>query len=221
MPLILLLLSLLSLSAHGADYSVTRQYVRPAIISQVTSQPGYETVTSSGSVVVIAPGYAITAAHVVPETQNNTIFIFDGIRLVKAKPIKIDRVRDLALIAVPIKCPCAPIAYEIPSIDDPVVAVGFPLYTTYRLQLATTGTIQGSHNDNIVTTSTTAPGGSGGGLFAKVGDEYQLIGVAVAIASAPIGPRVMGIQQEYNWLTFSVPVSTIRSFLRNTPAISK
>lgn len=206
---------------QAAEYSSVRKYVYPIIVSQLSAQPGLEVVVSSGSGVSIANGYMVTAAHVVPDTPKESMYVLANGRQLKAKPIKIDRVRDLALLSVPVPCPCAPISIVTPPVDEQVYSVGFPLYSTYRVQLLSSGLIQGIVQDNIVSTTVTAPGGSGGGLFAKIGDEYQLVGVTVAIASASLGPRVMNLEQEYNWLSFSVPVEVIRSFLRNTPVIPR
>lgn len=207
--------------AHAAEFSVVRKYVLPVIVSQQGTQPGLEVVVSSGSGVVIASGYMLTAAHVVPDTPRESMYVLAGGRQLKAKPIKIDRTRDLALLSVAVACPCASISVVAPQIDEQVYSVGFPLYSTYRVQLLSYGLVQGVVQDNLVSTTVTAPGGSGGGLFAKVEDEYQLVGVTVAIASASLGPRVMNLEQEYNWLSFSVPVEVIRNFLRNTPVIPR
>lgn len=216
MKFLVSLVVLFASAASAADYTPTRQYVHPVIITTSYTLP--HRVVGSGSAVMVAPGYALTAAHVVPLTDEYKMVIQTNLRQVAAIPVKIDRTKDLALLAVDLKCPCAPKATKLPSIDEQVVNVGFPLYGIYRIQLATQGTIQGFYSNAVVTTAATAPGGSGGGLFAKEGDAYRLVGITVAIASAPVGPRMMSIEQEYNWLAFGVPIGTIRKFLHNTPA---
>jgi S1-C subfamily serine protease len=220
--LICAILAVIPILGVAAEHSIVRQYVHPVIITQPSqSDSSLQTIIGSGSVVTVAPGYVLTAGHVVPGTSRDQMFVVYNRKRVRAIPVKIDRSRDLALLSVDIACPCAPLATTMPEIDDVVVATGFPLYMTYSLQLLSVGNVQGEYLGNIVTTSTTAPGGSGGGVFFKEKSVYELIGVTVAIGSNPLGPRLMQIEQEYNWLTFSVPVSSIKTFLRGTPAEMK
>lgn len=204
---------------RAAEYSVVRQYVHPILIAQPSpTDPSIQMIIGSGSVVIVASGYAITAAHVVPETPKESLFVIFNNRRYKATPIKIDREKDLALLSVDVSCPCATLATTLPLIDDVIVSTGYPLFTTYRIQLLTIGNVQGMYLNNLVTTTHTAPGGSGGGIFYKEKTGYNLAGITVAIGSNQVGPRVMQIEQEYNWLSFSVPAVDIRTFLRNTPA---
>lgn len=214
-----ILLMFAALTVSAAPFSVIRQYVHPIVVTNPSAQSGLELVVSSGSGVVIAQGYMLTAAHVVPETSKESMVILINGRQLRAKPIKIDRGRDLALLSLSVNCPCAKIALTSPPQDEQVFSVGFPLYATYKVQLLSQGLVQGVVQDNIVTTTVTAPGGSGGGLFYETSTGYELVGITVAIASTALGPRVMNIEQEYNWLSFSVPVEVIRNFLRNTPVI--
>lgn len=207
-----------SITAGAAEFSVIRSYVYPVVIGQSTSAPDIQAVVSSGSAIVIAPGYAITAAHVVPATARELMSIHIKGKLVRATPVKIDRERDLALLSLNIGCPCAPLGEKVPEIDDMVYSVGFPLYLMYGVQFVTSGTVQGVFQGDTVTTSITAPGGSGGGLFAKEGKEYKLVGLSVAIASTPLGPRLIQLEQEHNWISFSVTVNSIRAFLKGTAA---
>jgi len=207
-----------SIIAAAADYSVIRSYVYPVVIGQSTSTSDVQAVISSGSAIMIVPGYAITAAHVVPTTSRELMSIHVQGKLIRATPVKIDRERDLALLAVNINCPCAPLGGRTPNIDDLVYSVGFPLYLMYGVQFVTLGTVQGAFQGNLVSTSNTAPGGSGGGLFAKEGNKYKLVGLSVAIASTPLGPRLINLEQEHNWISFSVTINSIKTFLNGTAA---
>jgi S1-C subfamily serine protease len=217
---LLIWLALLPTFANAADYSVIRQYVYPVLISSVEAgalSGKSEVVVGSGSAVSVQSGYMITAAHVVPTNAANKMYVMRGDQLVRAVPIKIDRGLDLALLSVAIPCPCAPLAGpERIEVDSPIFTVGFPMYMTYGVQIVSQGNIQGNFQNNIVSTSVTAPGGSGGGLFTKLETQYKLIGITVAIATSPIGPRVMNLEQEHNWVSFSIPMSNIRTFLRGT-----
>lgn len=206
-------------AVHAAEYSSIRQYVYPVVVSTTGSTPSKnEIVIGSGSAVVIQAGYMLTAAHVIPATAADRVYIVRGDQYLRAIPIKIDRNADLALLSVAVTCPCASIAGpERIEIDTPIFSVGFPMYMMYGLQLLTQGHLQGGFMNNMVSTTVTAPGGSGGGLFTKLETQYKLIGITVAIASSPIGPRVMNMEQEHNWVSFSVPSATIRTFLRGTP----
>lgn len=214
--LLALLVCVLPSLAHPAEYSVIRQSVYPVIV-HASAGPRNATVVSSGSAVMIDRGYALTAAHVVPESSSQSMYIITGKQSVVAVPVKIDRAVDLALLSVNIPCPCAILATHQPARDDDVWAVGYPMFLTYDVQFVTTGTVQGMFQGNIVSTANTAPGGSGGGLFSKEKTGYRLAGISVAIATTPIGPRLFSIEAERNWMMFSVPVSTIRSFLTGTP----
>lgn len=207
------------LLSGAAEYSHLRNFVFPIMISSPSNAnaAGNELIVGSGSAVLIQAGYMLTAAHVVPASPTNKMFVVRNEKLVQATPVKIDRSVDLALLAVDAICPCATLAGpERIEIDSPVLTIGFPLYMAYGVQLISTGNIQGQFQSNIVSNSVTAPGGSGGGLFSKLDSQYKLIGITVAIASSPIGPRVMNLEQEHNWVSFSVPASAIRTFLKGT-----
>ena len=207
----------LPLLGHTADYSIIRQYVYPILVGALEeSGAGSEkhSIISSGSAVMIQSGYALTVAHVVPVERRNVMFIIVNNQPLRAVPIKIDRDKDLALLSVSHKCPCATLTTKDVGIDDAVHSVGYPLYTVHGVQIISTGNVQGWSGDKLVTSTITAPGGSGGGVFTKEGDMYKLVGITVAIASSPLGPRILNIEQEQNWLSFSIPTNQIRTFLK-------
>jgi S1-C subfamily serine protease len=217
--LLMLLLALPSWST-AADYSGIRQTVYPVIV-HAPSGVRHDVNVTSGSAVVLDKGYALTAAHVVPTSSRDEMIVITSKGSVKAVPVKIDRERDLALLSVDVSCPCAELAQKPIYVDDQVWDVGYPMYLTYDVQFVTIGTVQGWYRGNIVATSMSAPGGSGGGLFAKEGKKYKLVGISVAIATAPTGSHFFNGEQERNWMMFSVPITTIRSFLVGTPVANR
>lgn len=206
--------------AASAEFSIIRSYVHPVLIGKDTSVSGVKNILSSGSGIAVAPGYVLTAAHVVPQAIGSTLYLKTD-TLHTAKVVKIDRERDLALLSTKVACPCTPIAKKVPSVDDEVYTVGFPLYLLYGTQVVTSGHVQGTYQGDTVSTTHTAPGGSGGGMYVKEDGEYRLAGIAIAIASTPIGPRALHLDQEQNWLMFSVPMPAIRDFLKGTPVTLK
>jgi hypothetical protein len=137
--------------------------------------------------------------------------------VVDIRVVKIDRDVDLALVAATeIKCPCAPLATYVEQDEDAWI-VGFPKFLSHRTQFVTTGMIQGMLGGRVVASPTSAPGSSGGGLFVKHDGMYQLAGILVAIHGTPIGPRELGLDQETQWITFSVSATAIKTFLKGTP----
>lgn len=214
--LVAVVLAIASFAVAPAEFSVIRSYVYPVVVGKETPNPEIKNIVSSGTGVVVAPGYVLTAAHVVPQSGAMT-YVRTPKAMHTAKVVKIDRNRDLALLSAKVDCPCSPIIKKMPVVDDLVYAVGYPLYLLYNTQIVTMGHIQGTFESDTVSTTHTAPGGSGGGLYSKEDGEYRLAGLAIAIASTPIGPRALHLDQEQNWLMFSVPAPTIREFLKDTP----
>jgi S1-C subfamily serine protease len=203
--------------ASSAEFSVIRQYSKPVVVSKQIL--GRETPVGNGSAIVIAPSYMITAAHTVLKDPAMMLSVgVEGTQLAKLTVVKVDPVVDLALVSAPeIKCPCATFASGIER-DEQAWTVGFPKFGYYHTQFVTTGTMQGMLNGRIVATPNAAPGSSGGGIFVKRGAEYQFAGVVVAIGADSQGPIPLGITQETQWITFSVPASTVKAFLKGTPS---
>jgi hypothetical protein len=152
------------------------------------------------SAVVLAPGLALTAAHCAdPQYSSITIDGFVGQVVARGD----DRL-DVAVISVPVACPCVRLAEYEAQVDEPVYVVGFPRGIA---QVLTFGTSQGVHNNGrmpygrrLVTTALVAGGNSGGGVFVFRDGEFQLVGVLV---------------EQINHLSFAVPLIDIRPFLRN------
>lgn len=199
--------------SNAAEFSVVRQYVYPIVVTTNKTNA----VFSTGSGVVIKEGYVVTAAHVSPALEQ-TAYVNQG-GLKPARVVKVDMLNDLALLAVDVKCPCAPISVTSQvEIDATSYAVGFPLFLDYRLQILTPGLVQGLNNNNLITTTDTAPGGSGGGVFMKEKNTYKLIGMIKGVALLDIGPPVMKIGQLQTWFVISTRSTTIKTFLVGTPA---
>ena len=94
---VLVLGVMLSGLCQAADFSVIRQYAYPLIIMNSNNSQRIATPVGSGTMIMIGDGYALTAGHVVPTSSNSTMVAIAGDKIVKAIPIKIDRVQDVAL----------------------------------------------------------------------------------------------------------------------------
>lgn len=198
-------------SPLAADFSVIRQYVYPIVVTT----DGSQTIVSSGSGIVIRDGYMLTVAHVV-QKRDQTIFVNDA-GLKQARVVKVDPINDLALLAVDVKCPCAQIsASKRIEIDSVAYAVGFPLFLNFRLQVLTVGHVQGIRNGDLITTTVTAPGGSGGAIFTKEKTGYRLIGIIKGVAVIDIGPPIMPVEQLQGWFVVSTRSTAIQTFLQST-----
>lgn len=225
------LVSAFSTLTWGADFTPNRQFVKPIIafyqpesaqtVDKVTGKVTPVQAGFSGSAVVIAPGYMLTAAHVVSHSGLDLFIRGEGSDIRSVKPIKVDKELDLALLKVAIDCPCIQIATNMPPIDDPVVSIGFPYYLIYNVQLASEGRVQGYRGFQVVSTATTAPGGSGGGLFSKEDGVWKMSGVVTAIASSRIDGLPVDARQIHTWMAFSTGPKAIRAFLVGTPAALK
>lgn len=222
------------------EQSVVRSYVQYVnIYLNVVLPPAPETekegpsvgeLRSRGSAVVIAPNYAVSAWHVFkqaesipsekktlsqylmsPTSQDNT-----GV------PIEIiakDEEHDLVLLKGSFGCPCAPLGNQ-PELDETVYTAGFSAANVHGLLIVSPGTYQGVSKQLGLhgTLNFTAPGGSGGGLFQKQDGAFKLVGIIAAIGSRTIGPSQLGMRQEYNWLSFIIPIDHVREFIKGTPA---
>lgn len=160
----------------------------------------YNVAGGSGSAVVIGPNLVLTAAHVADQRE---LFI-NGKR---AKLVKIDKEKDLALMEVDISCPCAPIGKDV-NIGDSVLAIGWPLGAT---EFATYGKVQGFDTFRVWTSTSIAPGNSGGGLFSFQWGSWKLVGITVEVAAFSDG--FIGIP--INHMARSVPVQDILYFIHH------
>jgi hypothetical protein len=166
-----------------------------------------------GSGVVIAPGFVLTAAHVIDAVESyrldKTLVTTSGeeSRYVVSKS---DRDVDLALLEVRSlgKTPIQPGTDGAISSGDEVYALGFPL--GLKNVVVTRGTVsapdqevEGHHY--IQTDASMNPGNSGGPLVDSAG---HLIGVNVMKAGGSYIDNT----------GFAVPIGVVRDFLRGTSA---
>jgi len=188
-------------NTNAQDYSVVRQTVYGVSIGG-----------AHGSAVVIANGYLLTSAHVVEAVPKAQIYI--GPNNATAKIVKIDQAADIALLHAPdIHCPCGSLSERLPMIDEPLVAVGFPLPELTQVQFATDGRFQGLNTaGQLVMTVNISFGNSGGGVF--IVNTNELVGLVDSIIAIPQGPRQYGIQAFHHYMSIAVSIVKIRAFLR-------
>lgn len=211
------LMHLNAVAAPAADYTSARSYIKPVITMPAFTKLGAATRMGNGTGIVVAPGFILTAAHVVPtDTDNRIIVVHNGEQI--ATPIKIDRSADLALLSANVGCPCATVNLTPVQVDSEVANIGFPMYLKYGVQFLTRGEVQGEVDGLVLSTVTTAPGGSGSGVFFLTPRGPELVGMTVAISSTDIGPGLFSVKQEIHWVMFSVPSKDIAQFLKGTSA---
>lgn len=190
-----------SIYLDSQSFDTPRSFVHKIYqLREGCTEPSRECVGGSGSVVMVAPGLALTAAHV---AMNENLYINGKL----TKTIKIDEERDIALVSVALDCPCAPLG-NMPNLDDKVVAVGWPLGA---VEFATEGRVQGWDRFRIWSSSPIAPGNSGGGLFAFQAGEWKLVGITVEVAGLNLGFFGMPVVT----MTRSVDVDTIMYFIHH------
>lgn len=202
-------------NAFGSKYSQMRDVVVPIIVTEVSDAdkgPSKESLTGSGSGVVIGPTYILTAAHLIDTNGTYKLYRFiSQSSLNSLKIIKIDRKLDLMLLSSnAVKCPCATFSRIPPNIDDNVYTVGFPIFTKYWTQIVSPGIMQGSIDEKFVTSNVSAPGSSGGALFIEENNSYRWVGIIDEIG--------LYDGQMQNWMTFSITNNSIVEFLKDTTA---
>lgn len=131
---------------------------------------------TSCSIVVIAPGEALTAAHCADLAAIGAVVNGLAVTAVEVAPDG----KDVARITVPgLACPCAKPASAPAEIGDTVYAVGYPYGLPTRV--VTSGAAQGLYqllDDGqvyMVATVAVRPGSSGGGVFNEDGLLLGLI----------------------------------------------
>lgn len=202
----------------AAEFSTVRRYVYPI----VTSTDKTNTVVYTGSGVTVADGYVLTVAHILPNKKESIYVHYKGVK--PAEVIRVDAENDLALLRANVACPCAPISVATEfELDQEIHAVGYPLYSSYKLQILTSGTIQGVQGNNMIVTAHTAPGGSGGGIFGLERGQYKLMGIVKGAAAVDIGPQFFTIHQIQSWFVIGTTASVVRQFIRGviTPDVKK
>lgn len=159
---------------------------------------------SNGSGVIVAPNRVLTAAHVA--VQPNLI-----INGSKAKVLKIDNDLDLALMYADVQCPCVSLGDTL-SVDDPVVAVGYPINRHVRTQVLTEGRAQSRIPDErrLQTNVSISGGNSGGGLY----KDHKLVGIMVE--GIAVGDPVLPVTHPISYLSRAVDIDNIKAFLKGT-----
>jgi hypothetical protein len=165
--------------------------------------------------VMVAPMRLLTAAHCVSDGAKMEA----GPNHMPLKILRLDAAKDLALAAVAIDCPCAPIATDVVEVDEPVLVIGYPLNDTLEVQVATEGRAQGyaslgSSRSRLRTTAPVMPGNSGGGLFVRRRFHWELAGISHALVLYPAGKFSMPV----SYLTIFVQLSDVREFLQHGDA---
>jgi S1-C subfamily serine protease len=191
----------------------------------------------TGSAVVIAPGYAVSAWHVFEALElsaqevppNMVIVDLQSTASPRGKfdnrfPVKVvakDIPNDLVLIEGDFKCPCAPIASGEPILDEVVYNVGYPLFQHHEVQIVTKGEYQGRTSSNFyMITAQVTSGASGGGSFQKdpADGKWKLMGIISGVTTASVGNPRAGLQIQVNWLSISVPIHPIHALVKGTSA---
>jgi S1-C subfamily serine protease len=178
------------------------------------SHPGNDTLTSvvrvasadgaDASGVVIAPNRVLTAAHVVEDFINASVFINGAYR--DARVIARDERNDLALLWTETQ-DLLPIRISSSHLfsSEPVWTVGFPLA---REQTANYGRYQQHIDGAIHTTAGTNAGASGGGLLRCSRGAFELAGMIRGYGAYWQSGELRRIED----LSISVPADTISTF---------
>lgn len=200
--------------SRGASDIAIFKSIAPSVVLVTTTN-------SSGSGIVIENGLILTNHHVVKEFPFVAILympesggVKDGATMVVAEVIKVDQVRDLALLK-PSSISSATKPVELGDMKDVLVgadvyAIGHPKGEVWTLTKGIVSQIRRGHDtfynniehryDTVIQTQTPInPGNSGGPLLT---DDGKLIGV-----------NSFGTNNSEN-LNFAVSVTDVRSFLQ-------
>ncbi|MBF0143862.1 MAG: trypsin-like peptidase domain-containing protein [Magnetococcales bacterium] len=175
---------------------------------------------SIGSGVVIsADGYIVSNFHVVENSRNVFVTVFgtQGSQRYPAEVVRLDPLRDLVLLKIPVTMPLQPAPLgnsDLVQVGDPVITVGCPFGLD---QTVSKGIVSGSrkavtiegvvHKDLIQTDAAINQGNSGGPLVSRFG---YVVGINTAIYSPT---------QAFSGVGFAVPVNSVREFITETIAI--
>lgn len=213
------LIAVLTVS-YAADLSTLRGMSKLILSVQEPLDPRKSQSFGTGTGVVLAPGYVLTARHVVEGKGTFNYAGTDYKNQTKAVIVKLSDEEhvDLALLYVPgAKCPCIQLADSSPGVDTPVIHVGFPLYGLVKSQFLNRGYVQGyagRDNHQMVTNVPVAPGSSGGGIFIETASGYKLVGVVMSVINSSVGP--FSTPQLITWMSVSMSTDEIRKFLKGT-----
>jgi len=170
--ILVLALFLFGASPYNNQFANKRKEVA-ATVHNMTD----EATKSSCSVVMIAPGEALTARHCL--RMESPVVIIDDLEYVVTFGYG-NPALDLALLIIPnAPCPCAKPAMGTIEEGESVMLVGFP-YSLARI--ITYGEMQGRVVVNAVeyavVTAPARPGNSGGGVFNEKGELIGIVSMA-------------------------------------------
>lgn len=210
-PLLLLAVAAVAVHQDTKATAVDRWAANPSSMRATVVRLGHP--EGAGSGVVIAPGVILTAKHVTSgakqiqvEQLGNT---YTSTRIIETAG------NDISLIVAPgVACPCAHLSTFEGRIDDPVVAIGWPL--SLGVQILTHGHVQGvwqggdAGEPRLVATTNIAPGNSGGGLFRfnDANGRWELAGITVAVPTIPLTEWSFTIA---TYLTLSILIGDVKS----------
>jgi S1-C subfamily serine protease len=158
----------------------------------------------TGSAVMVGRGVAITNCHVIENMK--AIWLWIGQNRYPALPLKKQCEDDLALLGTTAPAPAVPIATSLPSLDEEVIAIGYPYGDVLRLQVVTYGRYQGATRRGLVAyTAQVSPGNSGGGLFVYQDGAWRLVGITSQVFAHHGTP--------VPYLAFAVPLASIQRLL--------
>jgi len=141
------------------------------------------------SLVVVAPEYALTAAHCVDLMRTKGAYVLVNGKKYTPESYKVaPNLLDHAMLYVPgLPCPCAPVASSHPLPGDQVIAIGYPYglrKTLNRGEYMGHAKIPPSPYDTeyidenyLTMTVAVLPGNSGGGNFMMRDGVWYLVGV--------------------------------------------
>jgi S1-C subfamily serine protease len=165
--------------------------------------------------VVDRQGYIVTNFHVVRDAQRVDVRVLDGTggQRLPAEIVKLDEVRDLALLKVATTAPLRPVRLADSSrlrTGEPVIAIGSPFGLS---QTVSQGIVSGvrkslqvegvTHSDLIQTDAAINQGNSGGPL---VNIDGFVVGINTAIYT-PTGA--------FSGIGFAIPSDKVAGFVRN------
>jgi len=148
---------------------------------------GPEGPVSTGTGFLVAPGLALTNAHVVGTAETFQVQLEGEEAPLEARVRATDRELDLALIEIKVERPVIPAAVQRPPVGGAVFAYGYgTIQGDTKTQLMTSGRVSGFRNEKhwLVFDASVNPGNSGGPLVDSAGRW-----VAVVVAkTTPLSP---------------------------------
>lgn len=159
--------------ARAATYQVEAHFEHGAV----------DVLPNIGTGVMVSKHLLLTANHTVVGANGGLSIKKHGTEVAQAKVLYQDAHLDLAVLYVPLDCPCVPLSSRAAFVDEKVFTVGYALGLA---EMITVGEVSGhtKYFDRIpllVASVSLAPGNSGGGLFAVVNGELRLVSVALAM----------------------------------------